>query len=190
MKKIEAIIQPHKLDEVKDALIGAGVDGITISEVHGHGRQKGHTETYRGQEYKVDLLPKMKLEMVVPDANSTGSSVPSAKPPARVRSATVRFSSLRLKRRSAFATATGAKALCKSGVLLSRATNGCFRSASRGWKNGPGGPTSPLHSNSRGNESLDVARDSVKQSGINWLRFPRRFLCSSASIARISNGAS
>ena len=67
MKKIEAIIQPHKLDEVKEPLLGIGVEGITISEVRGHGRQKGHTETYRGAEYKVDLLPKVKLEMVVPD---------------------------------------------------------------------------------------------------------------------------
>jgi nitrogen regulatory protein P-II 1 len=67
VKKIEAIIQPHKLEEVKDALIGIGVDGMTVSEVRGHGRQKGHTETYRGHEYKVDLLPKVKLEMVVPD---------------------------------------------------------------------------------------------------------------------------
>lgn len=70
MKKIEAIIQPHKLDDVKDALIKAGVDGMTVSEVRGHGRQKGHTETYRGQEYKVDLLPKVKIEMVVPDARA------------------------------------------------------------------------------------------------------------------------
>jgi nitrogen regulatory protein P-II 1 len=70
MKKIEAIIQPHKLDEVKDALIGIGVEGITISEVRGHGRQKGHTETYRGAEYKVDLLPKVKLEIVVPDSRA------------------------------------------------------------------------------------------------------------------------
>jgi nitrogen regulatory protein P-II 1 len=68
MKRIEAIIQPHKLDEVKDALHGIGVDGMTISDVRGHGRQKGHTETYRGTEYKVDLLPKVKLYMVVPDA--------------------------------------------------------------------------------------------------------------------------
>jgi nitrogen regulatory protein P-II 1 len=68
MKKIEAIIQPHKLDEVKQALVGAGVDGITISEVHGHGRQKGHTETYRGREYNVDVRPKIKLELVVADA--------------------------------------------------------------------------------------------------------------------------
>ena len=66
MKKIEAIIQPHKLDEVKEALIGIGISGMTISEVRGHGRQKGHTEVYRGAEYKVDLLPKVKLEMVVP----------------------------------------------------------------------------------------------------------------------------
>jgi nitrogen regulatory protein P-II 1 len=65
MKKIEAIIQPHKIDEVKQALIGIGIDGMTISEVRGHGRQKGHSEIYRGQEYKIDLLPKVKLEMVV-----------------------------------------------------------------------------------------------------------------------------
>jgi nitrogen regulatory protein P-II 1 len=66
MKKIEAIIQPHKLEEVKEALVNAGVDGITISEVHGHGRQKGHTETYRGAEYNVDVRPKIKLEIVLP----------------------------------------------------------------------------------------------------------------------------
>lgn len=70
MKKIEAIIQPHKLDEVKEALIGIGVEGITISEVRGHGRQKGHTETYRGAEYKVDLLPKVKLEIFAPDSRA------------------------------------------------------------------------------------------------------------------------
>jgi len=65
MKKIEAIIQPHKLDEVKEALIAIGLNGMTISEVRGHGRQKGHTEVYRGAEYKVDLLPKVKLELYV-----------------------------------------------------------------------------------------------------------------------------
>src|ERR1700753_1016815 len=65
MKKIEAIIQPFKLDEVKQALIGIGIDGMTISEVRGHGRQKGHKEIYRGQEYTVDLIPKIKLEVVV-----------------------------------------------------------------------------------------------------------------------------
>ena len=68
MKKIEAIIQPHKLEEVKEALKAIGVDGMTISEVRGHGRQKGHKEIYRGQEYQVDLLPKIKLEMVIPAA--------------------------------------------------------------------------------------------------------------------------
>ena len=68
MKKIEAIIQPYKLDDVKDALKGIGVDGMTVSEVRGHARQKGHTEVYRGHEYKIDLLPKVKLEMIVPDA--------------------------------------------------------------------------------------------------------------------------
>jgi nitrogen regulatory protein P-II 1 len=66
MKKIEAIIQPHKLEEVKEALGKAGIDGLTISEVHGHGRQKGHTETYRGAEYKIDVRPKIKLELVLP----------------------------------------------------------------------------------------------------------------------------
>jgi nitrogen regulatory protein P-II 1 len=67
MKKIEAIIQPFKLDEVKEALQAVGIEGMTISEVRGHGRQKGHKEVYRGQEYTVDLLPKVKLELVVPD---------------------------------------------------------------------------------------------------------------------------
>ena len=70
MKKIEAIIQPFKLDEVKEAMKGIGIDGMTISEVRGHGRQKGHKEVYRGQEYNVDLLPKVKLEMVVPSSRS------------------------------------------------------------------------------------------------------------------------
>lgn len=68
MKKIEAIIQPFKLDEVKEALKAIGVDGMTITEVRGHGRQKGHKEVYRGQEYVVDLLPKVKIELVVPSA--------------------------------------------------------------------------------------------------------------------------
>jgi nitrogen regulatory protein P-II 1 len=66
MKKIEAIIQPHKLEQVREALKSIGIDGMTISEVRGHGRQKGHKEVYRGMEYEVDLLPKVKLEMVIP----------------------------------------------------------------------------------------------------------------------------
>src|ERR1700730_4097411 len=70
MKKIEAIIQPQKLDAVKEALIDIGVEGITISEARGHGRQKGITEVYRGAEYSVDLLPKIKLEIFVPDSRA------------------------------------------------------------------------------------------------------------------------
>lgn len=65
MRKIEAIIQPFKLDEVKEALKAIGVDGITVTEVRGYGRQKGHTEIYRGQEYIVELLPKIKIEILV-----------------------------------------------------------------------------------------------------------------------------
>jgi len=67
MLKIEAVLQPSKLDAVKDALLEAGIEGMTILETRGHGRQKGHTEFYRGREYTVDLLPKVKIEMVVPD---------------------------------------------------------------------------------------------------------------------------
>jgi nitrogen regulatory protein P-II 1 len=67
MIKIEAIIQPSKLDAVKDALLEVGIEGMTILEARGHGRQKGHTEFYRGREYTVDLLPKVKIEMVVLD---------------------------------------------------------------------------------------------------------------------------
>jgi nitrogen regulatory protein P-II 1 len=67
MQKIEAVIQPSKLDAVKEALMEIGVEGMTIFEARGHGRQKGHTEFYRGREYSVDLLPKVKLEIVVPD---------------------------------------------------------------------------------------------------------------------------
>ena len=68
MKKIEAVVQPFKMEEVKEALKNIGVDGMTISEVRGHGRQKGHKEVYRGQEYNVDLLPKVKFELVIQDA--------------------------------------------------------------------------------------------------------------------------
>ncbi len=68
MKKVEAVVQPFKLEEVKEALKAIGIDGMTVIEVRGHGRQKGHTEIYRGQEYTVDLLPKVRFEMVIPDA--------------------------------------------------------------------------------------------------------------------------
>jgi len=69
MKKIEAIIKPFKLEDVKEALAEIGVEGMTVSEVKGFGRQKGHTEIYRGSEYTVDFLPKLKLEVVLADAN-------------------------------------------------------------------------------------------------------------------------
>jgi nitrogen regulatory protein P-II 1 len=80
MKKIEAVIQPFQLDAVKDALHAVGVEGLTITEVRGHGRQKGHQETYRGAEYKVDLLPKIKLELFVrsPLLESAVSAITSA----------------------------------------------------------------------------------------------------------------
>ncbi len=69
MKKVEAIIKPFKLEEVKDALGDVGIEGMTVSEVKGFGRQKGHTEIYRGSEYTVDFLPKIKLELVLPDTS-------------------------------------------------------------------------------------------------------------------------
>ena len=73
MKKIEAIIKPFKLEDVKEALNQAGIEGMTISEVKGFGRQKGHTEVYRGSEYTVDFLPKIKIEIAIPDADVAGA---------------------------------------------------------------------------------------------------------------------
>src|ERR1041385_6787567 len=70
MKKVEAIIKPFKLEEVKDALGEVGITGMTVSEVKGFGRQRGHTEIYRGSEYTVDFLPKVKIELVLPDAQT------------------------------------------------------------------------------------------------------------------------
>ncbi len=71
MKLVTAIVKPYKLDDVKDALKAAGVVGITVSEVRGFGRQGGHSETYRGSEYKIDFVPKVKLEVVVDDEDAT-----------------------------------------------------------------------------------------------------------------------
>jgi len=82
MKKIEAIIKPFKLEEVKDALADLGIEGMTVSEVKGFGRQKGHTEIYRGSEYTVDFLPKIKIEVVLTDAlvePAVGAIVKAAK---------------------------------------------------------------------------------------------------------------
>ena len=82
MKKIEAVIKPFKLEEVKDALHDVGIEGMTVSEVKGFGRQKGHTEIYRGSEYTVDFLPKIKIELVVSDAKTVeaiGAIIKAAK---------------------------------------------------------------------------------------------------------------
>ena len=86
MKKIEAIIKPFKLDEVKDALHEVGVSGITVTEAKGFGRQKGHTELYRGAEYVVDFLPKVKLEVIVPDniAEATVEAIAGAAQTGRI----------------------------------------------------------------------------------------------------------
>jgi nitrogen regulatory protein PII len=97
MKKIEAIIQPFKLDEVKEALKAIGIDGMTITDVRGHGRQKGHREVYRGQEYNVDLLPKVKLELVVPDGRY--EEVPDADRHRRAHRQDRRRQDFRLRRR-------------------------------------------------------------------------------------------
>jgi nitrogen regulatory protein P-II 1 len=98
MKKIEAIIKPFKLDEVREALSEIGVTGLTVTEVKGFGRQKGHTELYRGAEYVVDFLPKVKIEIVVSDAvRSKMPSTPSSRLRAPARLATARFSSARVE---------------------------------------------------------------------------------------------
>lgn len=68
MKKVEAIIRPFKLDDVKDAMIEEGISGMTVTEVRGYGRQKGHTEIYRGSEYRIEFVPKIKIEVVVPES--------------------------------------------------------------------------------------------------------------------------
>ena len=93
MKKVEAIIKPFKLDDVKEALTGIGIIGMTVSEVRGFGRQKGHTELYRGGEYTVDFLPKIKVEVVVPDTSSTRSPRWWRRRPRPATSATARSSS-------------------------------------------------------------------------------------------------
>ena len=92
MKIVMAIIKPFKLEEVRDALTGIGVHGLTVTEVKGYGRQKGHTEIYRGAEYAVSFLPKLKIEVAVASDLASTSSTPSPRPPAPARSATARSS--------------------------------------------------------------------------------------------------
>jgi nitrogen regulatory protein P-II 2 len=113
MKLVTAIIKPFKLDEVREALSAIGVQGITVTEVKGFGRQKGHTELYRGAEYVVDFLPKVKVEAAVPDDCSTRAIEAIEKPPAPARSATARSSSSTSNRPSASAPARPARRRCK-----------------------------------------------------------------------------
>ncbi len=117
MQKIEAIIQPSKLDAVKDALVEIGVQGMTILEARGHGRQKGHTEFYRGREYSVDLFPKVKLEMVVADemVEKAIQTILTA-----ARTGTIgdgKIFDRRSMRRSASATTSGARSRCRGGSI-------------------------------------------------------------------------
>jgi hypothetical protein len=105
MKKIEAIIKPFKLDEVKEALQEVGMQGLSVTEVKGFGRQKGHTELYRGAEYVVDFLPKVKIEVVFCRRPGRGRDRGDPRPPRPTRSATARSSSPRSNRRSASAPA-------------------------------------------------------------------------------------
>ena len=109
MKRVEAIIKPFKLDDVKDALTAAGIIGMTVTEVRGFGRQKGHTEMYRGNEYTVDFLPKMKIEIVVPDnmADRVVELVP--RPPEPAASATARCSCRRSEMPCAFVRVSAAR---------------------------------------------------------------------------------
>lgn len=91
MKKIDAIIKPFKLDDVREALAEVGITGMTVTEVKGFGRQKGHTELYRGAEYMVDFLPKVKLKLWSPTTSSIPASTPLFVLPRPVKSVTVRF---------------------------------------------------------------------------------------------------
>ena len=103
MKKIEAVIKPFKLEEVKDALSELGIEGMTVTEVKGFGRQKGHTEIYRGSEYTVDFLPKIKMEIVLPMTALKLPSRQSSPQPKPARSATAKFSFRRSTKQSASA---------------------------------------------------------------------------------------
>jgi nitrogen regulatory protein P-II 1 len=105
MKKLEAVIKPFKLDDVKDALHAIGIQGMTVTEVKGFGRQKGHTELYRGAEYVVDFLPKVKIEIIWSSARSRRFPPP----PALGASATARYSSVRSKTWCASAPASAAQ---------------------------------------------------------------------------------
>ena len=106
MKKIEAIIQPFKLEDVKEALKAIGIDGMTVTEVRGHGRQKGHLEVYRGREYQVDLIPKVKLEIIIALDRSEEVVQAIMKAAERAKLATARSSSTISAKLSASAMTT------------------------------------------------------------------------------------
>ena len=109
MTKLEAVIQPSKFEAVKDALLEIGVEGMTVTEVRGHGRQKGHTEFYRGREYTVDVLPKVKIETVLPDRLVDSAIQAITTLPVPERLATARFSCHASTMPSASATTSAAK---------------------------------------------------------------------------------
>ena len=115
MKKIEAIIKPFKLDEVKEALQEIGLQGITVLEAKGFGRQKGHTELYRGAEYVVDFLPKVKIEVVLPDELLEKAIEAILKAPKPAASATARFSFRQWTTQSAFAPVRRVRTPSKGG---------------------------------------------------------------------------
>ena len=113
MKLVTAIIKPFKLDEVREALSAIGVQGITVTEVKGFGRQKGHTELYRGAEYVVDFLPKVKIEAAIDSALLIASLRPSKALRAPEKSATAKCSCTTWSRSCVFVPAKPAKTLCK-----------------------------------------------------------------------------
>ena len=125
MKKIEAIIKPFKLDEVKEALQEVGLQGITVIEAKGFGRQKGHTELYRGAEYVVDFLPKVKLEIVIADDMSSAPSRRSARRPIPGASAMARFLYRPSRKRSASEPARLARTRSKPDFPTAAAGQGC-----------------------------------------------------------------
>ncbi len=123
MTKIEAIVQPGKFESVKTALIDSGIDGMTVSEVRGHGRQKGHTEVFRGREYSVDFLPKIKVELIVDDDLLDKAIDVVMKSAYTGRLATARSSSTRWKMRFVSAVGRGEWPQFNGGLVPRRLEN-------------------------------------------------------------------
>ena len=112
MKLVTAIVKPFKLDDVKNALELIGIAGLTVSEVQGYGRQRGHTEVYRGAEYKVDFVPKVRIEVLVASSTPPASWTPSSSPPRPARSVTARSGSPRSTRSCGSAPASAGTTRC------------------------------------------------------------------------------